>query len=68
MAIIKCPRCGGGGYIYEAWRQGTAAGQQQSACPSCGGRGYVTDGQIPPNNYPDMGLPKITWEGKIDEG
>ena len=67
MTIMKCPRCGGGGYIYESWRQGTTAGQQQSLCPSCSGRGYVTDEQIqtPPNNSPNLGMPRVTWVNPI---
>ena len=65
MALMKCPRCGGGGYIYEAWAQGTTAGQQQSTCPSCGGGGYITDGQILPNNSPDIGVPKVVWASPI---
>ena len=65
MAIMKCPKCGGSGYIRESWSEGTSAGQQQSTCPSCGGRGYVTDEKVLPNNSPDMGMTKVTWISPI---
>ena len=66
MAIMKCPKCGGCGYyIYGSWDRATTAAQVQTTCTSCGGTGYVTDGQILPNNSPDLGMPNVVWVNPI---
>ena len=45
MAIMTCPKCGGGGEIVKYEQPGftTAGGTMPQTCSSCGGTGYVTD-------------------------
>ena len=52
MAIMKCPRCGGSGSIWN-YQEGTASAGYMSTCPTCGGVGYVTD--APGNITVDFG-------------
>ena len=46
MAVMTCPRCGGGGSIIQG-NAGTTTGQYSVPCPSCCGSGYVTDNPQP---------------------
>lgn len=43
MAIMKCPKCGGSGVVWQTYGDNTTAAPTKSPCPSCNGRGYVTD-------------------------
>lgn len=51
MAIMKCPKCGGSGEIWQnpdSCNPSTAVVPNKTVCPSCGGTGYVTDTPAPP--------------------
>jgi len=39
---MQCPKCGGGGYVWEGDER-SAAGIQKLICSSCNGKGYVSD-------------------------
>ena len=43
MAIMKCPKCGGSGEVWQGYGDNTTIALTKSPCPSCGGKGYVID-------------------------
>lgn len=49
MAIMTCPKCGGGGKA-TGGNDKTSTGFYELSCSSCGGTGYVSDTPVAPPN------------------